>query len=172
MVLTPLVRGLFGIEANAETKTLTVTPNLPADWDHAKVSHVPLGDDLVDLEFEKSGDKLIIRAHGEKAFSLGGDKPAVMHNSIIPLPAIELGLPSDAPLQGAMTSALKVTDEEFSGHSVTFVLSAPAKTVATLPVRSHRPHVAVDGASLNGNTLRVEFPDGNGYQERTVQFTW
>jgi glycogen debranching enzyme len=172
MVLTPLVRGLFGIEANGETKTLTVTPNLPAEWDHAKVSHIAMGDELVDLEFEKSGGELIIRAHGQQAFSLNGDKTATTHSMTKELPAIELGLHAEAPQQGAMTTALKVVDETLTQNSAVFVLSAPARTVATLPVRSHKPHVAVEGASLSGNTLRIEFPEGSSYQERTVRFTW
>ena len=172
MVLIPLVRGLFGIEANGASKTLNVTPNLPAEWDHAKVSHVAVGDDLVDVEFEKSGEKLAIRARGLAVFSLNGDKPAVTHALTMELPAIELGLHADAPQQGATTSALKVLDESSTATSATFVLSAPAKAVAELPVRSHRQRVTVQGATLKGNALTVEFPEGSGYQERTVRFTW
>src|SRR6185437_15727605 len=36
MVFTPAVRGMFRLEWNAAENTLTVTPNLPAQWNEAK----------------------------------------------------------------------------------------------------------------------------------------
>ncbi len=183
MVLTPLIRGLFGIESNAGTKTLQVTPNLPAEWDHARLSHVSVGDELVDVELEKSGGQLLVRVRGEKPSVLcvtagesNGvnckDKPASLHNMTRELPTVELGIPADAPQQGAVTTQLKVVNESMTSHSATYTLSSPAGTAVTLPVRLHRPQVKVEGAVLNGNTLKVEFPEGNGYQERMVRFTW
>ena len=183
MVITPMVRGLFGLDWNAGTHTLRVRPNLPAEWDQARISHVNIGDNLVDLEFEKAGDKLLVRARASQpsVLCLTGedpnqadckDKPSSVHSMTIQLPPVELSSPVNMPLQGAITSALKVVDEQRDGTSATFILSAPANTVASLPVRLHKPHVSVDGGILNGKTLRVEFPSGTGYQERTVRFTW
>ena len=183
MVITPMVRGLFGLDWNAGTKTLRVTPHLPAEWDHAAVSHIAVGDQMVDVDFGRSGEKLLVRAHSEKASVLcltGGDlsekscdaKPSTVHNVTLALPAVELGLSAKVPLQGAVTSAMKVLNEETSDSSATFVLSAPGQTVVDLPVRLHRLHVSAEGGSLNGNMLHVEFPSGDGYQERTVRFTW
>lgn len=183
MVITPLVRGLFGLTWNAGANTLRVAPNLPAEWDHAKVSHVNVGDEVMELEFERSGDRLLIRATGQKSTVLclttedpgQGSckaKPLVQHSLSVALPVVEMGLRADVPAQGATTSAMKVLNEIVSGDSETFVLSAPGKSVVNLPVRLHRPHVSVDGGGLNGNVLRVEFPAGTGYQEKTVRFTW
>jgi hypothetical protein len=183
MVITPLVRGLFGLDWNAGTNTLRVTPNLPADWDGAKVSHVAIGSEPMDIEYERSGDKLVIRARGQKAavLCLTADdpsqqncaaKPSVVHTLTLELPTVELGLHAEAPLQGAMTSAVKVINEERRPNSAIFVLSAPANTTVNLSVRVHKAHPAVEGGSLNGNILRVDFPGGNGYQEKTVRFTW
>jgi hypothetical protein len=63
--------------------------------------------------------------------------------------------------------------EETTASSETFILSAPGKTVAALPVRVHRAKgVTVDGGTLAGDTLKVEFPDGSGYQKKTVRFSW
>jgi hypothetical protein len=183
MVITPMVRGLFGLDWNAETKTLRVAPHLPAEWDKAKVSHAAVGDDMVDVDFERSGEKLLVRAHSDRAWVLCltsedashkncESKPATVHSMTLALPVVELGIAARVPLQGALTSAMKVLNEEMSDGSETFVLSAPGKTVLDLPVRLHNSHVRVDGGSMNGNMLHVEFPDGKGYQERTVRFTW
>ena len=42
MVITPTLRGLFGISIDAQTKTITVNPHLPASWQHAEVQGLPL----------------------------------------------------------------------------------------------------------------------------------
>ena len=36
MVITPTLRGLFGIDIDAQTKTITVNPHLPAGWDQRR----------------------------------------------------------------------------------------------------------------------------------------
>ncbi len=184
MVITPLVRGLFGLDWNAATRTVRVTPHLPAEWDHASVSNIAMGDELVDLEFEKSGDKLTVRERSKRAsvLCLTSDDPSQtsckaksssLHSMTMALPMVELGIPAEVPAQGAMTSAMKAVSEEMTGNSETFVFSAPGKTMAMVPVRVHKSKgVTVEGGTLNGNVLKVEFPDGNGYQERTVRFTW
>ena len=43
MVITPTLRGLFGIDIDAQTKTITVNPHLPANWDRAYIENLALG---------------------------------------------------------------------------------------------------------------------------------
>ncbi len=52
MVVTPTLRGLFGISIDAATKTITVNPHLPASWGSATVKHISVGNDTVDLLFD------------------------------------------------------------------------------------------------------------------------
>jgi hypothetical protein len=184
MVITPMVRGLFGLDWNAATRTIRVTPHLPAEWERASVSNVLMGDEVVDVEFEKSGEKLLVRAHTRQpaVLCLTSDDPSEtnckakasnLHSMSVALPVVELGVNAGVPAQGATTSALKVVTEEVANNSETFVLAAPGKTVANLAVRVHKSRgVTVEGGALNGDSLKVEFPDGSGYQERTVRFTW
>ncbi len=184
MVITPMVRGLFGLDWNAATRTIRVTPHMPAEWDHATVSNIALGDELIDLEFDKSGDKLVVKERSKQAsvLCLTSDnpsetackaKPSSLHIITLPLPMVELSVPVEVPAQGATTSALKVVSQETAANSETFVLSAPGKTVATLPVRLHKAKgITADGGTLGNGTLKVEFPEGSGYQEKTVRFTW
>ena len=40
MVITPILRGMFGLQVNAAAHTLQVIPHLPAEWDRAKMRHV------------------------------------------------------------------------------------------------------------------------------------
>ncbi len=62
MVITPLLRGLFGLDWHAANRTLRVTPHLPAEWDRATLHNVPLGGSTVDLSYERSGGNVIVRA--------------------------------------------------------------------------------------------------------------
>jgi hypothetical protein len=60
MVITPTLRGLFGIDIDAETKTITVNPHLPAGWDHAEVMDLQLPGGTASLYFAKQPDQLEI----------------------------------------------------------------------------------------------------------------
>jgi hypothetical protein len=41
-----------------------------------------------------------------------------------------------------------------------------------LALRMNEPHVTVDGAQMKADKLHVQFPEGAGYQERLIRFTW
>ncbi len=43
MVITPLIRGLLGIDVDAPRRRVTIAPHLPPDWDSVTVSSVPAG---------------------------------------------------------------------------------------------------------------------------------
>ncbi len=60
MVITPMLRGLFGIEIDAQKKTITVNPHLPAGWDDVYVHNIPLPGGTTDLYFTKKMDQLEI----------------------------------------------------------------------------------------------------------------
>jgi len=57
MVITPTLRGLFGVSIDAQTKTITVNPHLPVSWDHAKIKGLQLGGEKCALYFgRKAGN--------------------------------------------------------------------------------------------------------------------
>ena len=58
MVITPTLRGLFGISIDAQTKTITVNPHLPADWKQAEVLNLQLPGEQTALYFSKRADAL------------------------------------------------------------------------------------------------------------------
>ena len=49
MVISPLLRGLFGLEANALDRRIGFVPHLPADWVHFEIRNVPLAEGKVDF---------------------------------------------------------------------------------------------------------------------------
>ncbi|MGA2537131.1 MAG: hypothetical protein ABSF53_14035 [Terracidiphilus sp.] len=58
MVITPTLRGLFGISIDAQTKTITVNPHLPAAWDHAEVNNLRIPGGVTSMHFRRAGDRL------------------------------------------------------------------------------------------------------------------
>ncbi len=50
MVISPVLRGLFGLKVDATEKRLVLEPHLPADWHDAAVRGVRMGQGTVDFE--------------------------------------------------------------------------------------------------------------------------
>jgi len=90
MVITPTLRGLFGISIDAQTKTITVNPHLPAGWDHAEVLSLQLPGSKGDLYFTKKDgtlDVFLNSSDGNK-WHLRSDEPgasfAALESSRLP----------------------------------------------------------------------------------------
>ena len=58
MVITPILRGMFGISIDAQEKTITVNPRLPAGWDHAAVMNLRISGGPTSLSFDRKGATL------------------------------------------------------------------------------------------------------------------
>ncbi len=187
MVITPILRGLFGIEWDAAENTLTVTPHLPAEWDRAAVLRLPLGVGTTDLRFERSGTVLLVRA--SSGVRLRSRVPGAVSGSEgvsslrIPLPAVEVSLTTDIPLPGARTEQMKVLDQQVGPRSLMLRLAAPAGSKQSFRLRRNDPKVKLrseEGLLLKGDaeqTVELDFGagqsgGGRGYVERTVRFTW
>jgi hypothetical protein len=184
MVISPVIRGLFGLDWDAAGKKLMVTPSLPAQWDKAKLHHVPFAGGDLDLEMTRDGGTLVVRA--------GGASQAVVLASLIPgakwaanvlripLPAVEAGLSHGLPEAGATTQQMKVLDQQYSGNSLTLRLAAMAGSQQTIMLRINDPRAKphAEGAQIQqtGNPslrpVQIDFGAGEGYVEKTLKFTW
>jgi glycogen debranching enzyme len=60
MVITPIVRGLFGVEAIDGGRALRIRPQLPADWDSATLRRVAAGRGFVDVTVQRGGGRMSI----------------------------------------------------------------------------------------------------------------
>jgi hypothetical protein len=54
MVVTPVLRGLFGLEARDRGQTLEIAPALPADWNEATVRRFPVGQRRLDVAIRRA----------------------------------------------------------------------------------------------------------------------
>jgi hypothetical protein len=60
MVITPLLRGLLGIEARDGGRVLELAPQLPADWDRVEVTNVPAGNARFDVSLTRASGRFTV----------------------------------------------------------------------------------------------------------------
>jgi len=67
MVVSPLLRGLFGLKADAIAHTLTLGPSLPASWNSFAMKNVRAGKAAADVKFRRTGEEMVleVRRTGE-----------------------------------------------------------------------------------------------------------
>jgi glycogen debranching enzyme len=62
MVISPILRGLFGIQVDAEKHQVALTPHIPPDWTSFTIRNIRVGDAGLDINYKKSVDTLMLEA--------------------------------------------------------------------------------------------------------------
>jgi glycogen debranching enzyme len=193
MVITPTLRGLFGISIDAPTKTITVNPHLPASWGLAKIKHLAVGNDSVDLLFTQMLGVLTVEIQSENkgeirlATTTAGAKQIGNERLEIPRPPVEVESAFTAPLPGARSQSVRVLNETYEDHRLELTLEGLAGSDVHIPYSVNDPRIklAASGAELPDPSgahrayaayalpeLIAHFPPGTGFQTITVTLTW
>jgi hypothetical protein len=186
MILSPVTRGMLGLEVDAIHKNLKVTPKLPAAWDRVVLHHVPFGDTALDVTLHRSRGEILIEAISknkqvicistlevEIQSDCGEAKSA--HVATIQLQPVEVIVGSEPAIPGSVTQQLKIVEELYSPHRLLLELEAPAESGHDFRLRFNSgrpPNLSVTGAKQEGKLLHVSFPAGKGYQHLTVDIRW
>ena len=83
MVVSPLLKGMFGLEKDATKKSLTFAPHVPADWTNFKINNVRVGDSVVNLSYQKTLDEItleVTRTGGECTLDF---EPALANTALV-----------------------------------------------------------------------------------------
>jgi glycogen debranching enzyme len=83
MVVTPIVRGLLGIEATDGGRRLRIAPQLPADWSRVASHRVRVGAASLDVSLERDAGAISIRVERRE----GDTTPALRIAPALPLDA-------------------------------------------------------------------------------------
>ena len=174
MVITPIIRGLFGIDADGLGHVLTVHPHLPAVWDGAEVNRLHVGDSIVNLSFKRDGLAMVLRLKqvlGPMVHLSGAGTGDTLR---IPLPAFEVGVSRGLPLPGARTAQMKVLEETRGTHSLRLDLEGLAGSEGVLMLRRNdsKAQLRVEGAELIQDRLHTRFKSGKGYVQQTITLSW
>ena len=172
MVITPMLRGLFGLEWDGTGHKLLLAPHLPADWGHATLRNVPVGDGHVDLEYRREGDHIVVIANKAGICLVPQNAPSAVCTGRLSLaaPPVEIAIPAELPNPGEETKQLKVLDERYNAHEALFKFAAQGSAAYDLKLRLNRRNVTVNGGAIENGRLQLNFPSGAGYQEQTVTF--
>ncbi len=174
MVVTPVLRGLFGIEVDGLKQEIRVDPHLPADWDTAEVDRLHVGASVVNLRFRRERQSLVVSLVAESGSSVrlvgaSGDGSTLR----MPLPAVQVSLAHGLPLRGARTAQIKVLSETADAHMLKLEIEGLAGSSAVLHVRRNGAVTpTADGAELFKSELRVQFGAGSGYVMQAVTLRW
>jgi glycogen debranching enzyme len=169
MVITPTLRGLFGISLDAATNTITVNPHLPATWNHAEIKDLRFGNQVVGLTFSRNRGILSVDAHADKA--IPGGTPLTLRSDLpgarlskgtrkeyplldIPLPPLELALSEhQLPSSGSRANQPKILSAHYAPGKLTTTISGPANSTVRLAFQKNGKlpnlNVAKDFASKN-----------------------
>jgi glycogen debranching enzyme len=172
MVLTPLVRGLLGLDVDGAARTVTFAPHLPPAWDSLRVENVVVGRDRISIALLRTREVVSgrqrVRATVRRATP--GRDPIVFSFS----PALPLGsrsgdgsaltrTPGDehARVDGVLRDSLTLVVETLGGWSV-----MPPNNRTVIGDRSRALRIL--GERLEGATygLSVEGRGGERYELR------
>jgi len=182
MVVTPALRGMFGIDVDAQDHLVRVQPHLPGDWDEASVDRLHVGESVCSLEYARRGGGMTVKVKMVSGPSVRvmssaqGAKNAADGLSVsIPLPPVEVGVAHGLPLPGARTAQMKVLSEAQEGRALRLELEGMAGTAVELRVRRNVAGLTVraEGGTLLGEErVRVSFPAGEGYRRQALILSW
>jgi glycogen debranching enzyme len=60
MVVSPILRGMFGLQVDAEKHEVTLAPHVPADWTSFAIRNVHVGEIGLDFQFHKTPYTLVL----------------------------------------------------------------------------------------------------------------
>jgi glycogen debranching enzyme len=184
MVISPVLRGMFGLQWDVPHHTLGITPHLPADWAGATVHRLPFGKSTLDLTFARRGQELIVNVMGPASsdvllHSESAGAKVEGHELHIPLPTVEAAFSEQLPKFGSATQQMKILHETISEQGLELTLSAPSSSHQTISLRENRAGLHLHsaeaqlGSSTNGlRDAEVVFPAGNGYVTKVVRISW
>jgi glycogen debranching enzyme len=67
MVVSPVLRGLFGLDADASANRLTFAPHIPAAWNSFSLQNARVGSTAVDLSVQREANTLTLEAKASSA---------------------------------------------------------------------------------------------------------
>jgi glycogen debranching enzyme len=120
MVVSPLLRGLFGLERDAPAHVLTFSPHPPADWSSFAIRHVAIGATNVDFRYSRTTTDITL-----EVAQTGGDNFTLNFEPALSLRAKVIGV----QLNGRAVE-FQVVPNEVDQHVLVHVpLSAKTNTI-------------------------------------------
>lgn len=170
MVLTPLIRGLLGLDIDAPAHKVVIAPHLPPDWDSVRVDNVPVGREQLDIAIRRSAGRVVSELTRRGA-AAGAPPLDVAFSPALPLGATTRlhveETPGDvhATAQGLLRDRL-VLDVTYSGGWSIVPPAMPAR----IGQRSEAPRVLSERMANGQYVVALEGLAGRTYGFRLREF--
>jgi glycogen debranching enzyme len=117
MVISPILRGMMGLEVNAVDSSVKFAPHVPADWNEFAIQNVKVGAATLDFTYHRTADGIIleVQRHGNASLQL--------------------------TFSPAMSLRAKILDAEVNGHKIALAPSANENDqhpTVSLPIASDK----------------------------------
>jgi len=63
MVVSPLLRGMLGVKADAVACHLTLAPHIPANWNTFSIDNLAIGEDKIGISYQRTSDRIRLQVH-------------------------------------------------------------------------------------------------------------
>jgi glycogen debranching enzyme len=120
MVISPILRGMMGLEVNALNHTVTLAPHVPAGWTEFAVRHVKVGSTQLDFTYHIVGGDITleIQRHGSDAVQLEFSPALSLRARIL-----------DADVNGSQITPKISANEDDQHATVSVPISADSTTI-------------------------------------------
>jgi glycogen debranching enzyme len=154
MVVSPLLRGMLGLNADAQAKTLRFAPHLPAHWLSLSADNVRIGNDALSLSYTKAEDGIYLELERTK----GTDECTLEFRPAISLRA-------------------KVQSADLNGKPVQFQLEPSSEdqhVVVRIPATEGRKFVRIHVVNDFGVSVSTSLPPLGSTSQglRVLSETW
>jgi hypothetical protein len=171
--LLPLVRGLLGLERNAQQNHIDVKPGIPITWDSVIIRNLMIGSASLDMVIhnDKNGSSLGVTTENSKQIDIKFQPISIANSGLkssrvtapegranvefSPIPMI--GLPEQIGEIGMTNSGMRVISSKLEGKRIKYLVEGfNSKTYRAIMINSDLV-VKVDGANLENNDLVIKF---------------
>ena len=178
MVLTPLVRGLLGLDVDVPARRVTLAPHLPPDWDSLRVDNVPVGAERLSIVVRRDAGRITAavarRPPGAPARTASGGAAGAGPIELTFSPALPLGarVTSAAdvrPTPGDVHASVRGTLADSGTYEVRFQGGWAVVPPAMRPAigdRSAAPRVLSERLPGDRYTIALEGRAGATYRFR------
>jgi glycogen debranching enzyme len=147
MVVAPVLKGLFGLKADAAAHTLRLAPTLPANWNSFSLKNVRVGNAAVDFKFQRTEDEVTLEVQRS-----GGGELSIEFAPTLSLRAQVIS----ASLNGKAIPFRMLPNDSDQHLQVRFSVAGPSVLRVRLKddfAITYTPHLPLPGARSEG--LRI-----------------
>ena len=157
MVVTPVLRGLLGLEVSAGGRELRFAPQLPADWDRISIRNVSAGQSRLDVLLERTAEHMNITVTPQVQSGSAATTPTALPRLVI-APAFPLDAVVRTVTVNGRQAAFKTTQSgDVQQAQVTLDASSARTTIAFTYTRGSDVYLvpAGPGPGADNAGLRV-----------------